>query len=93
MAAIQRRTRCEEGITLSWEYRKALSEWGAAEVNSRAAELIPLGPAKLIELAQSAKDAEAGYIKARQVHVQHIAGCLTCNAKRLAISLHPVSDA
>lgn len=75
------RVRCQEGSALSWDYRTALNSWGVAEINRRAAELIPMGPAKLEELAQSAKDAEAAYIKTRNVYVQHIASCVICSAK------------
>ena len=79
------RIRCEQGSAFSWEYRKALNSWGAAEVNSRAAQLIPLGPAKVKELAQLAKAAEAEYIKRRHVYVQHIASCLVCSGKIVAL--------
>ena len=79
------RVRCGEGIVLSWECRKALNSWGVAEINWRAAQLIPLGPAKLEELADSARKAESEHIKARHAYIEHIANCLACSERIVAL--------
>jgi len=50
----------------------------------RVSQLIPLGPAKLKEFAQSAKEAESKHVKARHAYVDHIANCLSCSKKIVA---------
>jgi len=75
------RIRCEEGIALSWEYKKALNNWGFAEINLRVSQLIPLGPANLEQLTESVRKAESKHIKARDEYVEHIANCLACSKK------------
>jgi hypothetical protein len=47
--------------------------------------MIPLEPAKLKELAQSAKEAESEHSKARHAYVEHIANCLACSKKIVAL--------
>jgi len=79
------RIQCGEGSALSWECKKALNSWGVAEIKWRVSQLIPLGPAKLKELAQSAKEAESEHSKARHVYVEHIANCLACSKKIVAL--------
>jgi mono/diheme cytochrome c family protein len=77
--------RCDEGLALGEQYVKALLGWGSTEVNRQAAQLIPVGPAKQKELAQSAKDAEAEHFKARHTYVEHIANCVVCSRKIVAL--------
>ena len=79
------RIRCEEGSALSWECKRALNRWGVAEINWRVSQLIPLGPPKVKELAQSAKKAESEHIKVRHAYVEHIANCLACSKKIVAL--------
>jgi hypothetical protein len=79
------RVRCEKGIALSWEYKKALTRWGLAEINWRAAQLIPLGPAKLDGLVNAVRAAESEHTRTRHAYVEHIAGCLICSKKIVAL--------
>ena len=76
---------CGEGRALSWDYKTALNSWGVAQVNWRVSQLIPLGPVKLKEFAQSAKEAESKHVKARHAYVEHIAACLSCSKKIVTI--------
>lgn len=75
------RVRRGEGIVLSWDCRKALNSWGVAEINWRAAQLIPLRPAKLEELADLARETESEHVKVRHAYVEHVANCLTRSKK------------
>lgn len=79
------RKMCVEGISLSWENKTALNTWGDAEINLRVAELIPLSPAKLEVLTQSARKAESEHTKIRHDYIEHVAGCLECSKKIMAL--------
>jgi hypothetical protein len=58
---------------------KALKEWGLAEVDRQAVEMLPLGPIKLREISQAARKADGLHINARHAYAGHIANCLICS--------------
>jgi len=76
---------CDEGRGLMGQYKKKLNDWGSAEVNKRAAELIVggVGHAASSEIMKRLKDAEYSLHKARQIYVLHVANCLACSRKLL----------
>jgi hypothetical protein len=63
---------------------KALKEWGLAEVDRQAVEMLPLGPIKLREISQQARKADGVHINARRAYAEHIANCLVCSSHLVA---------
>jgi len=58
---------------------KVLKEWGLAEADRQAVEILPLGPVKLKEISQAARKADSLHINARRSYAEHIAECLVCS--------------
>jgi hypothetical protein len=56
-----------------------LKEWGFAEVDHQAVEILPLGPAKLKGISQNARQTDAAHINARRAYAEHVANCLMCS--------------
>ena len=79
---------CEEGLLLCDRFEKMLKIWGFAEVHKRAAQLMPIGPARLNEYSQEAEDAESALSKARHAYVEHIAQCLVCSRQLVGSTHH-----
>jgi hypothetical protein len=59
------RKHCKEGLRLCNSFSKALKEWGRAEVDRQAVEILPLGPIRLKEISLAARRADAVHINAR----------------------------
>lgn len=81
------RKHCEDGFKLCDRFERILKTWGFAEVHKRAAQLMPIGPAKLNEYAKEVEDAQSALSKARHAYVEHIAECLVCS-RHLVDSTH-----
>jgi len=64
---------------------KVLKEWGIAEADRQAVEMLPLGLVKLKEISQTARKADAAHITARRAYAEHIAGCLVCSRYLVAM--------
>jgi len=73
------RKHCKEGLRLYNSAVNALKEWGLAEVDRQAVEMLPLGPIKLREISQAARRADGIHINARRAYAEHIANCLVCS--------------
>jgi hypothetical protein len=58
---------------------KLLKEWGIAEADRQAVEMLPLGPTKLKEISQAARKSDGAHINARRAYAEHIAECLVCS--------------
>jgi hypothetical protein len=56
-----------------------MKKWGFAEADRQAVEILPLGPIKLKEISQTARQADTVHINARRAYAEHIANCLTCS--------------
>jgi hypothetical protein len=73
------RKHCKEGLVLHNSFLKTLKEWGIAEVDRQAVEMLPLGPVKLKEISQAARKADSVHINARRAYAEHLAECLVCS--------------
>lgn len=78
------RKHCKEGLRLYNSAMKALKEWGLAEVDRQAVEMLPLGPIKLRDISQQARKADGVHINARRAYAEHIANCLVCSSHLVA---------
>ena len=72
------RKHCKEGLRLHNLFMKVLKEWGLAEAERQAVEIMPLGPVKLKEISQAARKADGAHINARHAYAEHVAECLVC---------------
>ena len=70
---------CKEGLRLYNSFIEALNQWGLAEVDRQAVEILPLGPFKLKEISLAARQADGSHVHARRAYSEHIAGCLVCS--------------
>ena len=57
-----------------------LKEWGLAEADRQAVEMLPVGLIKLKEISQAARKADGAHINARRAYAEHIAECLVCSS-------------
>lgn len=73
------RKHCGEGLRLYNSFIKTVKEWGLAEVDRQAVEMLPLGPIKLKEISQAARQSDAQHINARRAYAEHVANCLVCS--------------
>jgi len=73
------RNNCMEGLRLFNFFLEVLTEWGLAEVDRQAVEMLPLGPVKLKEISQAARKSDSIHIIARRAFAEHIANCLVCS--------------
>ena len=73
------RKHCKEGLRQYNSFLKALKEWGLAEVDRQAVEMLPLGPIRLKEISQTARKADGAHINARRKYAEHISECLVCS--------------
>jgi hypothetical protein len=73
------RKHCKEGLRLCSCFTKALKEWGLAEADRQAVELLPLGPGKLKDISLNAREADKAHFKARRDYAVHVADCLICS--------------
>jgi len=73
------RKHCKEGLRLYNSFLKALKEWGLAEVDRQAVEMLPLGPVRLKEISQTARKADGAHINAHHKYAEHISECLVCS--------------
>ena len=73
------RKHCEEGLRLNEAFTKSLQEWGLAEVDRQAVEMLPVGVMKLKEISLEARRADTKHIHARRAYAEHIAQCLVCS--------------
>jgi len=73
------RKHCKEGLRLRGLFMKVLREWGMAEADRQAVEMLPLGPVRLKEISQAARKADGAHINARRAYAEHIAECLMCS--------------
>ena len=78
------RKHCREGLRLYESFMKVLNEWGLAEAERQAVEILPLGPVKLKEISQEARRADTAHINARRAYAEHIAECLECSRHLVA---------
>jgi hypothetical protein len=72
---------CEDGFDLCKQFENSLKEWGFADVNSHAVQIMPLDPEQLKARARKAKEAESTLCKARYAYINHLAHCLICSGK------------
>ena len=79
------RKHCREGLRLYNSFMKALKEWGGAEADRQAVEMLPLGPIKLKEISQAARKADGIHINARRAYAEHIANCLVCSRHLVSV--------
>ena len=79
------RKHCKEGLRLYNLFMKALKEWGIAEADRQAVEILPLGLVKLKEISQAARKADGAHINARRAYAEHIAECLVCSRHLVAV--------
>ena len=70
---------CKEGLRLYNVFMKVMKEWGLAEADRQAVEIMPLGPVKLKEISQAARKADGAHINARHAYAEHVAECLVCS--------------
>lgn len=75
---------CKDGLRLYNLFMKVMKEWGLAEANRQAVEIMPLGPVKLKEISQAARKADGAHINARRAYAEHIAECLVCSRHLVA---------
>ena len=80
------RKHCEEGFGRCKRFEQSLKEWGFADVNSHAVQIMPLDPAQLTARARDAKEAESALCKARHEYIKHLAHCLVCSRKLVSPS-------
>ena len=73
------RQHCDEGARLCRRFTDNLKEWGFAEVDRRAVEMLPLGPIKLEEISQDARQTDVVHINARRAYAEHVANYLVCS--------------
>ncbi|HTM18146.1 MAG TPA: hypothetical protein VL135_14630 [Terracidiphilus sp.] len=73
------RKHCKEGLRLHNSFMKVLKEWGLAEADRQAVEMLPLGPIKLKEISQAARKTDAAHVNARRAYAEHISECLVCS--------------
>ncbi len=73
------RKHCREGMRLYNAFMNTLKEWGLAEADRQAVEMLPLGPIKLKEISQAARKADGLHINARRAYAEHIGNCLICS--------------
>lgn len=73
------RKHCKEGLRLYNLFMKVIKEWGLAEAERQAVEIMPLGPVKLKEISQTARKADGAHINARHAYAEHVAECLVCS--------------
>ena len=73
------RKHCKEGLRLYNSFMKVLKEWGLAETDRQAVEMLPLGPVKLKEISQAARKADGAHVNARRAYAEHISECLVCS--------------
>lgn len=73
------RKHCKDGLRLYNFFMKVLKEWGIAEADRQAVEMMPLGLIKLKEISQAARKADGAHINARRAYAEHIAECLVCS--------------
>ena len=78
------RKHCREGLRLYNSFMKTLKEWGVAEADRQAVEMLPLGPIKLKEISQAARKADGAHINTRRAYAEHIASCLVCSRHLVA---------
>ncbi len=64
---------------------KVLKEWGLAEADRQAVEIMPLGLVKLKEISQAARKADSLHIIARRAYAEHISECLVCSRHLVAV--------
>jgi hypothetical protein len=79
---------CEEGKKLCEAFEDKLKRWGTAEINREAADRIVGGCTNpnLARISEHAKDAERTFLTAKQAYVVHVADCLVCSRKLLAVA-------
>ena len=63
---------------------KVLKDWGLAEADRQAVEIMPLGPVKLKDISQAARKADSAHINARRAYAEHLAECLVCSRALVA---------
>lgn len=73
------RQHCIEGARLCRRFTDNLKQWGFAEVDRQAVEILPLGPVKLKEISQNATHTDVAHINARRAYAEHVANCLVCS--------------
>ncbi|WP_162601252.1 hypothetical protein [Occallatibacter savannae] len=79
------RKHCKEGLRLYNSFMKVLKEWGLAEADRQAVEIMPLGLVKLKEISQAARKADSLHIIARRAYAEHISECLVCSRHLVAV--------
>ena len=78
------RKHCKEGLRLYNSFMKVLKDWGLAEADRQAVEILPLGPVKLKDISQAARKADSAHINARRAYAEHLAECLVCSRALVA---------
>ena len=79
------RKHCKEGLRLHNLFMKVMKEWGLAEADRQAVEIMPLGLVKLKEISQAARKADGAHISARRAYAEHVAECLICSRHLVAV--------
>jgi hypothetical protein len=73
------REHCKQGETLVVQFEYALRVKGLLDAELQAAQIVPVGLARLQDIAQAAREAEKRLVQARHSYVEHMTECLVCS--------------
>jgi hypothetical protein len=73
------RKHCKQGETLAVEFEHALVVRGFLEADLQASHIVPVGIARLHDIAQATREAEKRLVQTRHSYVEHMTECLVCS--------------